>query len=405
MDTPLKKIVLGWIAAAVVIAAVQPASAVCPLSRSFRSYSGPDTSYIYTDGLCPTGYPCPTGSSVYADFEGTFWQLGLGDPAAGPGADNGTAPAIEGTPALPTGWAPHWQDYPVYLEGNWAGDARIDGCIVNGECMGVLLGDQNPAGTEGFFAALTKDANAVGFDYEFVYNNGSPIFMEPVPRTGINGLGLVSGRVYNATFNGPGTSFLGQYYDPACTQTMIVGYRIYTQVLTSGAAPTQDRDRLNPVWTMRPGGQLANGDPIPLNQGTSIEVDFSVAAGYEFALALVFDSGFETPFLSRSDGVSEPIVTICPPELSCSPLGNSCDIAGASCGPTGAAMISLVRNLSGDPVSSCGPGGFSCPAGQLVATELRQCGACECCSEQPGCLCVGNCSGNVSRQLICVDAQ
>jgi hypothetical protein len=82
---------------------------------------------------------------------GAFWSLGYGNPAAGPGSDNGS-------------WLPEerwlfWQETGSYLFGDWRNpgvDGCIDGLIPPGESsevMALALSDTDIFNQEGFFAA------------------------------------------------------------------------------------------------------------------------------------------------------------------------------------------------------------------------------------------------------------
>ena len=159
--------------------------AACPSARIFTSSQGVPTSYVYTPGVCDTGY-CTSGqTSVSADFLGAFWRLGLGNPSPGvvAGVDNGGFPALDGPDG---GWVRYYPGYPAFIDSHWAADPRIHGCIdgSSGEprCMAILLGDQLDA--TGYFALLT-DAADTAMNYDFHYGVGDPLFRVRLNESGI----------------------------------------------------------------------------------------------------------------------------------------------------------------------------------------------------------------------------
>ncbi len=299
------------------------ARAACALPRSFSSLeSFEDYSYIYTPG-----YPFANERTISDDFDAIFWSFGGGDPALGAGNDIG-----EFGPFVPTGSTGQYYAwiypggivgtllYPalIYNPGgysNWA-DSRIDGCIdydgsdpvLNDEdqCMLVLLADQSENGATGYFGLIAQSASSGG---DYLLNRAAdsgPIVLEEIPSPNIvstsgGGLPLTIELTLAAPTVPPGAI----YDNSECPQDLVVGYKVYA-IEQEPAAPLPDRTRDDgdPAtgWEPAPGGVGPGGGPIPIDQFATvlIECGFPPPAPTVLALSLVFESGFETPFVSRS---------------------------------------------------------------------------------------------------------
>jgi hypothetical protein len=242
-------------------------------------------------------------------MRGAFWRLGFGDPAPGAGADSGGYPAVEAD----GGWLRWLPEYPAFIDGSWS-DGRVDGCIdapaTGPKCMAILLGDHG--GGTGYFAVLTAEADA-SQNYSFVQAGGSPIELAAIPKPTV--LSSSGGNPLALTVNGPTIPSAGLYLDgPDCDSGIGVGYKIYRYASPPGAPVPQDVES----W------EIASGaEPIPF--GTQAMVTLDLACGdwdYLLSASLVFDGGFETPYVS-------PWLSI---EFStCGPAGGSDADCDGSC--------------------------------------------------------------------------
>jgi hypothetical protein len=257
------------------LAYASPVAASCISPPPFGAL-GPDYSYVYTPGVCDSGAGC-TPTSVTGALVGSFWLLGHGDPAIGPGHDNGTYPAQGGfTDHLPGG--------PLYLLGHW-GDPRVEGCIltpaVSPRCMMIALGDTT--GTESYFALLSAAEAGNGFSFD--QPGGAPIVLAPVPRLQVVQLTLAGGEFVARVRPLPLAG--GLYLEPGCEAGALVGYRVLYRHYHGVAPP----------WSIAPGGE----GPFPLDQEVTLHLPGTCAGWtHELALVLVFDSGFTAPHPSRS---------------------------------------------------------------------------------------------------------
>jgi len=285
------------VAIAATLVCVGTAEGACALAHRFDSNSpAPLKSFVFTPGVCSEGPPC-ADTSVSEQFGGAFWRLGQGDPRVGLGSDNGTYPArSDAGPA----WTTHRSNRPTWIEGYWS-DGRIDGCVEyppdEPVCMAVLLGDVAYGG--GHFVLLTARATDLG-DHEFARPDGAPIDLVAVPAPGLASAGPDGEGGTRLDLLAPNVTDEGIHPDgPECDGALVVGYRIYLQVLPSlDPAPTD----LNPAaWEIAPGGEGPGGEPLPLDTGAVVITDVPFCQGWThyLALALVFDSGFEAPYLSR----------------------------------------------------------------------------------------------------------
>ena len=289
----------------VVLAAVcpTPLEAACLTPRFFTSFDASASSYFYTPGACPGGYPCQGvgDTSVTADFTGVFWRLGSGDPIDGAGIDNGGFPALDGPQG---GWVHYVPSYPAYLYSHWAADSRIDGCIdgpAPPHCMAIALGDQ--LGGTGYFALLTAAAEAP-LDFSFLQPGGAPIQLAPLPRPAVVASTLTPDGILLTVLPEllPDEAF---YLDatPACEAEAVTGYRIYRRTLAPGEP--SDPERSLTAWELAGGGAGPGGAPLPLD--VPAEILFDERCGtLVLALSLAFDSGFETPVVSADSVRIDP---------------------------------------------------------------------------------------------------
>ncbi len=264
---------------------------------SSRDTAG-DESFLYTPGLCDSGPPCGSDidSSVSSSLAGSFWQAGEGDPAPNAGVDNGAYPALK---LDGTGWV-KTDDVagPAWIDGEWSSAGGVDGCInlsPSADCMALILADQN--NSIGYFAALTAEAAASG-EYGFDQPGGAHITLAQIPLP----LNTASHNINSYTktvdlFVQPPAS--GLYLDPSgCGAGLVSGYRVY-QFETPRDAPAPVDRTIASGWTLSVGGELPNGNPIPLGQSTTITLTCYTAVDIHVASTLVFESGFELSMVSR----------------------------------------------------------------------------------------------------------
>jgi len=293
-----RALLVTWVLAALL--GFRAAEASCALTHYFDSKSpSPWKSFVFTPGNCDGGPPC-ADTSVTPAFTGFFWRLDHGDPRIGFGSDNGTYPARDDAGVA---WTRHNANRPVLIEGHWS-DYRVDGCVESppGQtgCMAILLGDVAYGG--GHFALLTAAANPYG-DFELAQPDGAPIDLVAVPPPVLYWAGPDAGGGMRLLLLPPAVPIDGLFLDgPGCDPDPIAGYRVYYRVLPwTDPAPTD----LDPAsWDVAPGGAGPGGEPLPLDTGAEIVVDvpYCQAWSHYLALGLVFDSGFETPYLSAPFG-------------------------------------------------------------------------------------------------------
>lgn len=320
MKQTIRIVILGAVVLAVG-AAMQPALASCANSIAFTSslnLNGTDFSYVKTAGVAEDGGIDNT--DVSANLRGNFWVLASGAPA-GDGHDDGTGngppvvgawPALENganTPNGATGWVrsgPAGGNY-VYIEGNWAGDARVDGCpdavATQPTCLAIALTDHT-GGADSYFAIITKQERSDG-NYDLARPGSASYILAPVPKPRITGSSRTGNDVtlqIGAPL--PGNLAAGSYLDPACGAA-IVSYKVRGRIVPRGSGVGAGRDPAQ--WT---DFQTAN---IPIALGTSILADCSETTNQDVYLAqtFIYDSGFEATFVSRESTRAE-----CGPQIA-----------------------------------------------------------------------------------------
>ena len=239
-------------------------------------------------GSTPCFWTSP-GFGASASLRGTFWALGHGNPALGAGVDNG-------------GWdlAAWLQDKPngFKIKGNWF-DFAIDGCIDDlaaPEVMVVEMSDRALLGEAGYFAvaAVERGSPLDLNQFDFAVGIGENIELAPIPPPTMSLIPAPGG------YTGLYFDYLdieelepGFYSDGSVEMgDVIVGRRIYISVRSRYAPPASGR--LRSEW------QAAT--PILGFSGTSIQFscqDYFLAT-VEFTQTLVFDSGFETEYVSAN---------------------------------------------------------------------------------------------------------
>lgn len=183
----MKKLAITAVVALLALAVVQPAHAACGtpfLVTQTGSVTGPSGSvYVYDTqpGFSPAG-------------RGVFWSLGNGDPAPGPGNDNGTFGGQNWISGIRSGIFPGgWYNYQQTLFTSWAANATIDGCIgLDGPnaCTCVLITDENTLTADGVMSLGSALRDGAG-NYTIAGN----LVMDSVPTPVItnsvrNGVGV-----------------------------------------------------------------------------------------------------------------------------------------------------------------------------------------------------------------------
>ena len=284
------------------IAVAQPANAACGAPFLITSINGDAGYYAYV--INPTVTPGAggnglAGSTITDQFTGFFWGVGVGDPAPGVGADNGTFAAID--------WMYVYPNYPASVLTTWAASTDIDTCIdVQGalgeRCQVTFFQDVDlENGGEGLFAIVSTPDDSASGDF-FLDNGGVNITLAPADKMAILGSTRAGDTGVEIMLGSPAMPEAGLYLSdaPACqgagvggtaANGLIVGYQAVTQVVPRGSAPPSDFSRA--AWTNA-------GDVAPVGQPTAISVpcdgDSDVYASYAWEM----DSGFSSPIVSSS---------------------------------------------------------------------------------------------------------
>jgi hypothetical protein len=316
--------------AAILVAATAsiPAHAACGGNPLIQTVSGPNgTSFIWNSGTFVPGYypglpPYSTTTPWTTSFEATFWALGTGDPAIGPGDDAGiwTVP--------PFYWAYHNPTYYVggyyyagTIFGGWGAHGGIDGCIQNnppGSCTCVLMTDED--GVDGYYAITSNAASAGVWITQLTQpgndpaGNASPIILtEMVTPIILNSVRNPVTYDLCLTVTVPHSS-LGQYELGGC-ECGPVGYRVLEMRIPRGSAPPASR-QISSGWTFM---NLCGGAPQPITPiGVPVDVE-SLSGGaldWDLYLAaqLYFDSDFATPIVSGNSTRIEAGPNLAEPE-------------------------------------------------------------------------------------------
>lgn len=271
------------------------AQAICPTSQPYSTFApgSGDYSYVLTPGYIDPlpGYPgVYVGPSFSPSIRGAFWIIGAGDPTVGLGVDSGSYPARDGSDPY-AGWLVYYPGYAGFLDGDWT-EPRIDGCpddTPSPRCMAVLLGDQDDSGN-GYFALLTAQREPDD-TFDFSRAGSAPVILAELPVPELSAAALGSNR-YAVEVAPPDPGPSGFYEDFTCFQTLVTGYRVYGADVPLGEDGPVDRDPAAGWIDLT--GVVADGMPA------SFELDCSAAMDRFVAISLVFDGGYETPFLSAN---------------------------------------------------------------------------------------------------------
>lgn len=252
----------------------------------------PLSSHASCDGPVIFGsyYSPVTGTTNGPSLRSSFWMVGNGNPAIGPGIDNGNT-AESGT------WVAPYGTLPLALVGSWSQVTTYDGCpdtLGAGSSMAYVLSDINAGGDLTFVAGC---ATRVGTAFtEFDFTNppgcaslacGQPLALIPVPKVNITGT-LRTGTEAQITVQSPDFS-AGYHGDgtPGCAlATVIPQYDVYKQQIGRGAAADSSTD-VGPSWVLVGTGNVGSPFSFTTTCGaTNCDV--------YLALAPHFNSGFST---------------------------------------------------------------------------------------------------------------
>lgn len=274
----LKTLLLCFMAVAPPLA--MPARAACATPSSFASgcSSGGGYSYIFSPGQ-------NTASSI----KGNFWALGNGNPLIGSGVDNGSFPTTE--------WL-HPYLGSFYLAGYWSQDSRIDGCIQDPPVarpakMLVSLSDPDAASHKAFYVLACAQETAAA---NFPICDGQDFSLVLIPRPLITRVSPAGGTDLEIEVTGPPLQDIlpGVHTDGTCgpETELLLGYRVYIQSRPLGGPPPSDLGRS--------AGWMPATNAVPLGQSAIFTVASSSDRAIDVTVSIVFDSGFETEYVSGS---------------------------------------------------------------------------------------------------------
>ena len=221
---------------------------------------------------------------------GSFWTLGFGDPALGTGTDNGSF-------AKADGWVNSYFGGTT-ISGSWSQSSAIDGCIdgkiapgKNAEIMVVEFSDRQSVIDSSSFAAAAVSRHASSspqFDLALV---GSHITLKSVPKPGIVSSAQVGPFSLQIGVRGPTESQLAPgFYSDGSTelQEVISGYRVYG--VSYGDESPQPSVEREAGWAPLSG-------TVPIGEIADVTFECTRIKQY-LAVSLVYDSGFESRYLS-----------------------------------------------------------------------------------------------------------
>jgi hypothetical protein len=324
-------------------AAMAPAQAACAGNPLIKTAFGPipQASFIWSQGQWASApsyltsyapfkyavppYPAPP-RPLSANTEATFWALGTGNPAVGPGDDAGgythsglpdfVYPA-GGTSWLYLNYSYAGSGYYYYFAGEiftgWGASAAIDGCVQNnapGTCTCLLITDHDP--TDSYFAILSDNADINTWNTELSQpgsdgaGNFGEIILRPVPDPSIlNTVRRTPSLDLDITVSvaNPTSAIYGGRDGAGCACGPI-GYKVLENIVLRGSPPPTNRDIVTGGWVESTLGGASTGTAQPANgtpMGTSVLVE-SICGSTDhdvyIATQLIFDSGFTTPVVS-----------------------------------------------------------------------------------------------------------
>jgi len=272
----------------------QQASASCggPAAIGTGDHIGGGRPWVWTgDVFAPTAIVTPYLTFYYdlvppvtPQFKISFWALGFGGPGALVGIDNGTFDPV-------TGFFFESQ-YDIYyyageLLTGW-GQPGTDGCPEANTCVGVLFEDEN--GQRGSFAMVTTRTTST-LSSNLDQPDNAPIILLPIDAPVVLDLqGTQTGMQLETAVPTPAAG--GTYPSDDCP--VILQGNIYAQTVPAGTAAPDDRDRS--LW------MPVSPSPGDLDASQFLNVECAEDQDVYLAASLVFDSGFETAYVSGNTG-------------------------------------------------------------------------------------------------------
>jgi hypothetical protein len=199
----------------------------------------------------PAGATCALASSWYGDYFtgtngdpttaiGAFWGVGEYVAASPGGHDNGTA--APGDNSLGTAWLRGGGDF-LYIAGDWAGDARYDGCVQTPPdnpqparmAFAISMPGSAPGSTVYFGGCAVEDISG-----NFTFATGADVVSAPIPKPVVTGTSRAPGNV-TVTLAGPPVG--GGLADEAGCNLGVTSYRIYTQNVDRDDPAPSSRER------------------------------------------------------------------------------------------------------------------------------------------------------------------
>jgi len=198
-------------------------------------------------------YAPVTGTTNTGSLRSSFWMLGAGNPAAGPGIDNGTV-AESGV------WLKPYGTMPLTIVSGWGDAAGYDGCpdtLGSNSAMAYVFSDIDGAGDLTYAVGCASRVTTAFAEFNFSVPAGcdsiatcTPIALVAAPKATITGT-LRTGTEAQITVGSPDFS-PGFYGDgtPACAiANVIPQYDVYKQQIARGAAPDSNTD-VSASWVL-----------------------------------------------------------------------------------------------------------------------------------------------------------
>jgi hypothetical protein len=237
------------------------------------------------------------GQNTPASIESVFWALGFGNAAVGAGDDSGDWADTEATPEWPAGWL-HAFGAGSYLAGSWSSSGGVDGCIrgliapfKSQEIMVAAFSDEDASEQVGYFAVAATARRVSSPEYGFTFGTRN-VNLVPIPRPVLQSVSRVDPTHLAVTVQSPTLASLadGVVTDgSAAAAELVVGYRLYWRDTTPEDPP---------VGRWREAPWVPASSVVPLGQTAQA----TIACGCPHAIlaqSLVFESGFETAYLSQ----------------------------------------------------------------------------------------------------------
>ena len=274
-------------------AVVQQASASCGTPAVISNQSDVDKhSFIWTEDVF-AAYPLTGGNVIYyydlvppvtSQFKISFWALGLGGPGPLGGVDNGSH-----DPTTDFYFRSNLYNETIYYYGGDLFSAwehpGTDGCPGSNACVGLLFDDEN--GQRGSFALVTAltDVNFITF---FDQPDNAPIVLVPIDGPVVLDVqGIQTGLQLEVAVPTPAGG--GTYPLDGCP-AVLHGGNVYAQTVAAGSAAPSDRDRS--LWT------LISPSPGDLDASQFLNIECSEDQDVYLSASLLFDSGYETAYVS-----------------------------------------------------------------------------------------------------------